>query len=126
MLACWVLVTAVAASRVFVGAHSRDEVLIGPSIGAGASLLFAVQYPRRPLPHTGVLLLTLSGTVVLLMRGMHLQAETFSRYIDLHGTLELLVSLVCNQLGTPYREGTATRAGDSAKRSPGGCEPVSE
>lgn len=72
----WLLVGAIALSRVVLGAHSYAEVGLGLLVGAAALCLFALPYFRlRKAPLNLALLVGLSVTIVLILHGMHLPAE---------------------------------------------------
>ena len=82
----WLVIAAIAASRIVLGAHTNAEVGLGFLVGAGALWLFAVRYFRlRPPPVNLVVLVTLALATIVLLNGTHLPAEFVLRKLALFG-----------------------------------------
>ena len=80
------VIAAIAASRIVLGAHSYAEVVMGFLVGAGALWLFAARYFRlRPPPVNLVMLATLTLATIVLLNGTHLPAEIVLRKLALFG-----------------------------------------
>ena len=76
LLASWCLIIGVAVSRVFLGAHSYAEVVVGLLVGVTALALFAWRYfSLRKLPMSLGLLAALSLITVLVFNGLQLPIE---------------------------------------------------
>lgn len=82
----WLVIVAIAASRIVLGAHTYAEVGLGFLVGAGALWLFAVRYYRlRPPPVNLLVLATLTLATIVLLNGTHLPAEFVLRKLALFG-----------------------------------------
>lgn len=86
IICSWLLIAAIAASRIVLGAHTYAEVGLGFLVGAGSLWLFAVRYFRlRPPPVNLALLAMLTLATIVLLNGTHLPAEFVLRKLALFG-----------------------------------------
>lgn len=86
IICSWLVIAAIAASRIVLGAHTYAEVGLGFLVGAGALWLFAVRYSRlRPPPVNLIVLATLALATIVLLNGTHLPAEFVLRKLALFG-----------------------------------------
>ena len=84
LLAVWLLVAAIAVSRVALGAHSYGEVLIGMSAGVAALCCFLLMYRKQSGGKMNWSLLAMIVCVGLpILHGMHVPAENLIRHLAL-------------------------------------------
>ncbi len=86
VLGNWVLIAAIAVSRVVLGAHSYTEVALGLLVGGMALALFAYRYFKlRKAPINRPLLAASVLAIVVILHGAHLPAENLIRQLAFFG-----------------------------------------
>jgi undecaprenyl-diphosphatase len=86
IICCSLVIAAISASRIVLGAHTYAEVGLGFLVGASALWLFAVRYFRLRLPPVNlVVLATLTLATIVLLNGTQLPTEFVLRKLALFG-----------------------------------------